>query len=502
VLDQHRAHVTRQFEAIFSAPASAHANPPLHTLCSGVYDETAADALLQKTGYTDPARVRARLDALRQTMATLPESSQSRLADLLPRALEIIGGLAHPEDGFERFATLLQTIARRATYLALLDEYPSALRQLVRLLAASPWAAQMLNRQPQLLDQLIDPRLLMQSPDWPTLAAQLAAELDAQHGDTEQQMDSLRRFKQVQTLHLLAQDVAGALTLEHLSDHLALLADAVLNQTLKRCWAGLKTRHRDAPRFAVIGYGKLGGKELGYASDLDLVFLYDDADEHAAEIYARLAQRINTWLGTATATGILYETDLRLRPDGASGLLVSSVDAFREYQTGHAWTWEHQALTRARFVCGESEIGAGFETFRRTLICSARDSGTLRAEVIAMRDKMHAGHANTSGLFDLKHDVGGIVDVEFCVQYLVLAHAHQYPELADNVGNIALLGRAASVGIVPATIATAAADAYRELRRMQHGIKLAGAEHARVPDTQAGVHATSVRRLWRTVLAA
>ena len=216
--------------------------------------------------------------------ARLAESTQLRLNALLPPALEVIGGQRDPVATFERFAALLQAIARRSTYLALLAEYPAALRQLARLLAASPWAAQMITRQPQLLDELIAPQHLMSVPDWAQLAVQLREELDAQAGDTEAQMDALRRFKQVQTLRLLAQDVAGRLTLEAFSDHLSYLADTLLAETLARCWAGLKTRHRDTPSFAVIGYGKLGGKELGYASDLDLVFLYDDADERAQEI--------------------------------------------------------------------------------------------------------------------------------------------------------------------------------------------------------------------------
>ena len=402
----------------------------------------------------------------------------------------------------ERFAALVQTVSRRATYLALLAEYPAALRQLVRLLAASPWAARILTQQPQLLDELIAPQSLMSVPDWMQLAGQLRDELDAHPGDTEAQMDALRRFKQVQTLHLLAQDVAGRLTLEALSDHLSDLASTLLNETLARCWAGLKSHHRDTPRFAVIGYGKLGGKELGYASDLDLVFLYDDDDARAQEVYARLAQRINSWLGTLTSAGMLYETDLRLRPDGASGLLVSSTEAFRDYQLHHAWVWEHQALTRARFVCGDSEIGATFEALRREVLCLPRDAAKLRDEVLAMREKMHAGHVNDSALFDLKHDTGGIVDVEFCVQYLVLRHCAAHAELADNVGNIALLLRAGEASLIPADVAQAAADAYRELRRQQHAIKLSGADFARVPPPAVEGIRDAVRTLWAQVMGA
>jgi glutamate-ammonia-ligase adenylyltransferase len=501
-LDRHRNKVTRHFEQVFAAPQTDQMSHPLTAVCCGTADAATAHALLENAGYDDPQRVLATLDALHQASARLPESTQLRLNALLPPALEVIGSQREPLATLERFAALVQAISRRSTYLALLAEYPAALRQLVRLLAASPWAAQMITRQPQLLDELIAPQSLLSVPDWAQLAAQLRDELDAHPGDTEAQMDALRRFKQVQTLRLLAQDVAGRLTLEALSDHLSYLADTLLAETLARCWAGLKTRHRDAPRFAVVGYGKLGGKELGYASDLDLVFLYDDEDARAQEVYARLAQRINTWLGTLTPAGILYETDLRLRPDGASGLLVSSTDAFRDYQLHHAWVWEHQALTRARFVCGDAAIGATFEALRREVLALPRDAAKLREEVLAMREKMRAGHVNDSDLFDLKHDAGGIVDVEFCVQYLVLRHCVTHPGLADNVGNIALLKRAGAAGLISADLAAAAADAYRELRRQQHAIKLAGAAYARVPALAVESARAAVRALWSQVLEA
>jgi glutamate-ammonia-ligase adenylyltransferase len=501
-LERHRNKVTRHFEQVFAAPQTDQNSHPLTAVCCGTADAATTHALLENAGYDDPPRVLATLDALRHHAARLAESTQLRLNALLPPALEVIGSQRDPLATLERFAALIQSISRRATYLALLAEYPAALRQLVRLLAASPWAAQMITQQPQLLDELIAPQHLMSVPDWVQLAAQLHDELDAHLGDTEAQMDAMRRFKRVQTLRLLAQDVAGRLTLEALSDHLSYLADTLLAETLARCWTGLKTRHRDTPRFAVVGYGKLGGKELGYASDLDIVFLYDDDAEHAQEIYARLAQRINTWLGTLTSAGMLYETDLRLRPDGASGLLVSSTEAFRDYQLHHAWVWEHQALSRARFVCGDAEIGAAFEALRREVLCIPRDAGKLRDDVRAMREKMHAGHVNDTELFDLKHDRGGIVDVEFCVQYLVLRHCAAHPELADNVGNIALLQRAGAAGLIPADLARRAADAYRELRRQQHAVKLSGAAYARVPPAAVETLREAVRALWAQVMDA
>ena len=247
--------------------------------------------------------------------------------------------------------------------------------------------------------------------------------------------------------------MSGTLTVERLADHLSALADAILDATLARCWAHVRSSEAP-PRFAIIGYGKLGGKELGYASDLDLVFLYDvepdspDADR-AVERYARLAQRLNTWLTSTTAAGRLYDTDLRLRPDGAAGLLVSSFSAFRKYQRETAWTWEHQALTRARFVGGDAAIGAAFEAERIAILRLPRDRARLAADVIEMRGKMHAGHPNRSASFDLKHDPGGMVDIEFIVQFLVLAYAHRHQALTRNAGNIALLHLAGALMFPP-----------------------------------------------------
>lgn len=499
-LDQHRARVTRHFEQVFAAPQADQTSHPLAAACCGLIDRDAACARLAAAGFADPAGLVARIEALRMAPA-VSDSTRLRLDALLPPAIELIGQMPQADPVFARFAAFIERIVRRATYLALLAEYPAALRQLVKLMAASPWAAELLTRQPQLLDELIAPAHLMAAPDWPALADELAAQMTRLAGDTEAQMDAMRRFKQAQTLRLLAQDVAGRLTVEALSDHLAALADLLLAETLAHCWNQLKTRHRDAPQFAVIAYGKLGGKELGYASDLDLVFLYDDEAPDAQAIYARLAQRMNTWLATTTPAGVLYETDLRLRPDGASGLLVSALDAFAQYQQTHAWTWEHQALTRARFVCGEAAIGTRFEQIRRQVIGQRRDQAALRAEVLAMRQKMHDGHPNASGDFDLKHDPGGLVDVEFAVQFIVLAQAHAHPALLDNAGNIALLSRAAEAGLLPARIAADAAEAYRVLRRTQHAVKLAGAEHARVPADALAPERAAVRALWDQVFS-
>jgi len=308
-----------------------------------------------------------------------------------------------------------------------------------------------------------------------------------------------RHFKHTQTFRLLALDLAGVLTLERLSDHLSDLACLLLSRVLRLTWARLPTRHRDEPRFAVVGYGKLGGKELGYERDLDIIFLYDDESPSAQENYARLAQRMNGMMNSHTAAGLLYETDLRLRPDGASGLLVSRLGAFEEYQRGQAWTWEHQALTRARFVAGDRDLGAAFETLRVSVLRQPRDPSTLRTDVLDMRARMRDGHPNRSGLFDIKHDSGGIVDVEFAVQYLVLAHAAQRAELTGNLGNIALLTLAEHLGLIPAPLGTTAADAYLTYRRRQHALRLRGERYARVDAAELAPERAAVAALWSAV---
>ncbi len=495
-LAQHRQNVARHFDQVFAAPQTVQDGHPLAAVWRDG-DEARRSALLARAGYHDCSALLVRLQWFRaKVYEPLPEASRRRIDALLPPLLEIAGQSAAPDAALLRFLDLIEAIARRATYLALLTEYPAALRQLVHILAAGPWAAQLVTRQPLLLDQLIDPRELYAEPDWPALAEELRALLEQTAGDTEAQMDALRRFKQAQTLRLLAQDVAGRLSVERLSDHLSALADTVLQESLAPVWTGLSGRHLAHPRFAVIAYGKLGGKELGYASDLDLVFLYENGHPDAGEIYARYAQRLNTWLNTATAAGVLYETDLRLRPDGAAGLLVSSLTAFEDYQLNHAWTWEHQALTRARFAAGDVAIGQDFEALRRRVLCQPRDAEKLRADVLAMREKIRAGHPNRSNLFDLKHDPGGLVDAEFAVQYLVLAHAPRYPELLDNVGNIALLGRCAELGLLPREVAASAAQAYRELRRQQHAAKLRGDAFARIEPAAAAPWQASVATMW------
>src|SRR5437667_165425 len=346
------------------------------------------------------------------------------------------------------------------------------------------------------------PRLdaLRSSQRYAALPADSGRRLDAHQGATERRVNLLREMHQAQVFRLLAQDLAGLLSVERLADHLSALADLILEISLEQVWSELRGRHLEgAPRFAVIGYGKLGGKELGYASDLDLIFLYDDAREQAPETYARLAQRFNNWLTARTSAGVLFDTDLRLRPSGAAGLLVSPIEAFARYQEHDAWVWEHQALSRARYSAGDSRVGQVFESIRERILRRSREPAALAKEILAMREKMHAAHPNKSGLFDIKHDAGGMIDIEFTVQYLVLAHAHEFPALTKNFGNIALLGMAAELGLLPKERAERCRIAYREYRRTQHALRLNGARYARVPHAQVAAHVAAVRELWQHI---
>ena len=502
VLDSHRNKVERHFEQVFAAPQSAQGNHTLAALWQGTPAEEDAISLLAEQGYHHPAEAWQRLRRTREGSRynQLPTESRARFDALLPPLIQVACNFPNPDETLERILHLVENISRRGTYLALLVEYPQTLNQVAKLCSASPWVSDYLTQHPILLDELLDSRELYAQYDREKLRNQLKGLLHAAEGDTERQMDIMRHFKQAQTFRLVAQDLAAALPLEILSDQLSDLADMILDETLRLAWAGLRVKHRDTPRFAIVAYGKLGGRELGYASDLDIIFLYDDESPDASEIYAKLAQRINSWISSMTPAGILYETDLRLRPNGASGLLVSSIEAFEGYQKNQAWVWEHQALTRARFCAGDADVGAAFERIRIEVLRQERDAATLREEVLKMRQKMLDAHPNTSSLFDIKHDRGGIIDVEFIVQYLVLNFSRLHPELTKDVGNLALLRIAGELDLIPADLAKQVRDAYREYRLIQHQLRLQGGAHARIDPAQLEEHAEAVKRLWVAVL--
>ncbi len=416
------------------------------------------------------------IDALRQSRRyrQAPISSQERIEELL-QSTDID---LNREEPAKRFIGLIESLAGRPSYLTLLTRYPVVKQRVFTLLSKAYWASQYLQTHPIVLDELMGDGWLapVEYNAWADQTRMLVATTDV-----ERALDVLREAHHAQVFRLLAQDIEGFLSTEKLSDHLSLLADYAVQLTLELAWRQLQQSgskrwlKADKPKFAVIAYGKLGGKELGYASDLDLVFIYskeDDNENNAEETYAILAQRLSNYLSLRTAAGQLFEVDTRLRPNGASGLLAVSIESFEKYQLEKAWVWEHQALTRARFCCGDPELGKAFEAIRSRTLAQPRELNALSAEIAEMRQKMRDGHPNKTNLFDIKHDQGGMVDIEFFVQKLVLSYAHQYPDLSENKGNIALLLRAAEHGLIDKSMAEDCANAYRRYRQTQHAIRL------------------------------
>ncbi|MCY0388837.1 bifunctional [glutamate--ammonia ligase]-adenylyl-L-tyrosine phosphorylase/[glutamate--ammonia-ligase] adenylyltransferase [Robbsia sp. Bb-Pol-6] len=550
-LDAHRAVVEREFEGIFDkpdrqgdpdaapaadratagAPAAAgsvaarlrQAEQAMRELWSDALFDPASSTALETVaaGLGYPGAVVARLRATRMSLryVQMPLPSRARFDALVERALAAAraAGPDGPDapvarlDALARLLDFLEKIGGRSAYVSLLTEYPAALQRVFSVLGNSQWAARYLITHPQLLDELLDDDAINAPFDWAAFTAGLRVRLAASDG-VEQQMDQIRHAQHAEVFRILLRDLAGHLPVETISDRLSELADAVLGVTLETVWRALPNRPAcdgDQPRFAIIAYGKLGGKELGYASDLDLIFLYDNphASDDGAETYAKLARRLVSWLTTATGAGLLYDIDLRLRPNGSSGLLVTPLEAFRQYQLGSgvqantAWVWEHQAITRARFCAGDARIGAAFETIRAAVIASVRAPDVLAAEIVAMRERSREGHPNRSALFDIKHDRGGMVDIEFIVQYLVLAHAAQHPVLVRNTGNISLLNACAALEIVTAAEAEAVGGAYRRYRALQHRLRLDGAAEARVPADGVARERQAVLAFWDRTFA-
>ena len=461
----------------------------------------------------------------------LPEKSRLIFGNLMRKAAESlqlgVDGPTHADQTLQRFFDLLETIARRSAYLAILAEYPRALSNVLALLKVSQWGAQYLTQHPHLLDHLLNSqteKALINQPEayWREVKANLNMRLDdvmADGDSSEQAMDILRVTHHTETFITLLADlgigVDEPLAVEEVSDHLSALADLILQTTFERVWLGVAQKFglsQDllAP-FAIISYGKLGGKELGYASDLDLVFLYqsEESDYAAQEVYALLAKRMINWLTAFTSTGSLFEIDTRLRPNGSAGFLVTNVQAFKKYQMREgdnaAWVWEHQALTRARFSAGNTEVGLEFDLIRSAVLSQKRNIDQLRTEILEMRRKVHAGHPNGSGEFDLKHDSGGMVDIEFIVQFLVLAYSHQYSQLIGNLGNIALLRIAGELALIDRSIAGSVGDAYRLLRARQHRLRLDGAEKTRInldSEPQLSAAREAVVALWLEIFRA
>ena len=534
-LNTHRKVVSQAFETVFNAP-DAQTTDGQETNKTGSLEGNAlktpdsiaswGDTLAQ-VGYATDAQT-AIATLLVQWLngarhANSSDKNVTRLCVLARTSLALIieQSPKDPINAARRTIAVLEAIDRRETYLAMLTQYPTAVARLVRVCAQSSWAAEQIRRHPILLDELVGAQKVA-NPS--AMFPALRAECDAQVNDVERQYDLLRTFKHAQTLRLNIADIEGTLGVMELSDALSDLADGLLDATLVLALREQTRQQNQAPSadmainwvppkgFAIIGYGKLGSKELGYASDLDLVFLYDDSAEKnagaqsQAGYFARYGQKVNSWLNTLTSGGILYETDLRLRPDGNAGLLVSSLTAFEDYQLVRAWTWEHQALTRARWCAGDLALKARFDSIRNKVLQKSRDVAALKTEIAQMRQKMHAEikppkDRNGVKMFDLKHVHGGVVDIEFMVQFIVLAYSHQHPELAENKGNTALLFRAAALGILTEEDAAILAKAYLSYRAKIHVARNNNESQTVITHDELSAERASVARVWNTILS-
>ena len=442
-------------------------------------------------------------------VANLRDEARARLFRIVQRTAQWLGEGRCSLEAAGRLTNWLEPLMRRESYLALLLERPPVHQQLLALLGAAKWPARYLLQHPGVIDELVGDALMAERFVVADFERELAQRLKSLQStgedDDETLLNLLRRAQHAETFRTLARDVGGRITVEQVADDLSALADSMLRITTQWCWNRLKNRHREVPQFGIIGYGKLGGKELGYGSDLDIVFVFDDDDERAPEVYAAFVRKLINWLTVKTGEGDLYEIDTALRPNGNSGLLVTSFEAYANYQqqrgSNTAWTWEHQAMTRARFVLGSPELQARFDAVREAVITSVRDACALKEEIVTMRERVRSAHPVPSGMFEVKHSPGGMVDAEFAVQYLVLSQSGAHPELRGNLGNIALLERAEQVGLLPAGVGHAAANAYRELRRVQHRARLDEAPtQVEPPALQA--ERDAVLALWQAVFGA
>ena len=501
-LDRHREVVAQEFDALLGG------NKPDCKNCSGARSGPTAPFDFEELSSQLPPGFRARVAGWRGNprFVALRDESRVRLVRLVVRTANWIAEGKVTDEAAVRLADWIEPLLRRESYLALLLERPNVHERLLRLLGNARWPARYLLQHPGVIDELANNAMLterFQANEFELELEQRRAALTAtREDDDETLLNLLRRAHHAEVFRTLARDVEGCLTVEQVADDLSALAESVLRVTTRWCWERLKHRHRDEPRFAIIAYGKLGGKELGYGSDLDIVFVYDDDDEGAPEGYATLVRKLINWLTVKTGEGDLYEIDTALRPNGSTGLLVTTFDSNANYQqqrgSNTAWTWEHQAMTRARFVLGGEALRTRFDQVRCSVITAPRDTTQLRAEIGSMRAKVRSAHPVKGGRFDVKHSPGGMVDAEFAVQFLVLTEAGSHPDLLPNVGNIALLHRAQTAGLIAPGVGDAAADAYRELRKVQHHARL-NEEPTQVAGDQLQAQRNAITTLWSAV---
>ena len=503
-LEIHRANVEFYFDEVFKEAIKNEDSPELN-IAKALWNSTLkledAHKFLESLGYKLPGDAHQVLDGLKHSSRYLhlPESSRQRFDLLMPLIVNEVSSTSDSYATLVRMISVLESICRRASYLAMLTENPSALKILIKLSEAGPWLTQYLIQHPILIDELLDINHFYTKPDFAEIKVRLQKDLQDAKDDIEQQMNVMRNIKHATIFKLAALEIIGDVSVENLSDYLTELADILIEETLDLVWSHMYSDQTHSPKFAVIAYGKFGGKEMSYTSDLDIVFIYDDKRDGMAEKYARFAQRINSWLNTYTSSGVLYEIDLALRPDGASGLLVSSIDAFRDYQLKRAWTWEYQAITRAGFCAGDKEIGSQFEKIRLDILNAPRDINQLKKDIVDMREKMLEKHKIDHQHFDLKQDRGGIIDIEFIVQYFVLAFSASYKELTQNIGNIGLLNLFSQKNLIEDATAKKLTDAYRLYRSLQHQLGLEAKLDGKVLLSEVDHYPIEVISIWKLV---
>lgn len=499
-------------------------------LWQGDMEEGTGVRQLADSGFADPEHAWRLLQGLRNgpQVRAMQRLGRERLDAFMPRLLAEVAEQEHPDQVLERVVPLVAAVARRSAYLVLLSENPGALTRLLQLCGASPLVAEQIARFPLLLDELLNEGRLYSPPKAPELAAELRERLmRIPEDDLEQQMEALRHFKLAHSLRVIASEFAGTLPLMKVSDYLTWLAEAILEQVLALAWRHTVARYgtpRRAdgeycdPDFIIVGYGKVGGIELGHGSDLDLVFIHDGDPQaetdgpkpiDGTQFFTRLGQRIIHLLTTQTTSGQLYEVDMRLRPSGDAGLLVCSLTAFERYQLQEAWTWEHQALVRARVLVGSARVAERFEQVRARVLERPRDLAALRAEVSEMRARMRdnlgtratdagrgANAFDPAQPFDLKQDAGGIVDIEFMVQYAALAWSHQHPELLRYTDNIRILDGLGAANLLPEVDVQLLQEAYKAYRAAAHRLALQK-QPGKVPGDQFPDSRRLVQRIWK-----
>ena len=498
-LARHRANVSRQFDTLVASPTE---HDHAWRLVWTEPDPARLAERLAAAGYPDADKASQALVGLRvaRDRPRVGAEGRDRLDQLMPRVLEAVARVRRPTVALGRVVALLEAVMRRSAYFVLLLENPSVLTELVSICEASGWLAAELARHPMLLDELLDPTLLYTVPDRSALARDLRARLASAGDSGEAALEVLRVFKESHQFRVAACELRGILPLMKISDYLTFLAEVILNEALAMAWreaeaaspAPLKSRP-----FVIVGYGKLGGLELGPGSDLDLVFLHD-LPSGTERTLSRMIRRLLHILTTRTHTGALYEVDTRLRPSGRFGTMVTSLAAFEEYQNSDAWVWEYQALVRARVVAGDAALAARFEALRDKIIRRRRDREELRAKIVEMRERIARSAAED---VDFKRGVGGIVDIEFMVQYLALAYAADYPSLSEFTDNVRILDAAARENLLPTVEAERLKAAYLALRAESHRTALdePDAERAR---RVLEAHAEAVRSNWNRLLGA